>query len=398
MNELFMTALSVGAIDVFSRYPVEFLDPGDEKKFYDWVKSYYTKYKTLPPISRVLIEFPLSAQIAISTEPIAAVWDRFVGQKKREVLARIMSEQAMRLALGQDYDFAEADRMHRLAKGQDDKTIISSDFDVSWYDTTTVNAIPFVLEKIDEKLGGIKAGQFGVIAGRPGIGKTTLLLYNVFHWWELDMNIFFVSREMTAKELMARFAGMAGGFNYKNLDQSWMIDPSTKQKLKTATYRLRNSRGKIIVPPNTIATPDDIWTHVREKSGFYHAIAIDGLYLMRANNASGQSANWERVANISNSLKQIAIDLNLPILAVTQLKRRGHEDLSPVDLEDLAYADTIGQDADFVIGLSQGDMKKAADDTTVVDASLIKNRSGGSKAKLKYTVDFKTSLLVEETT
>jgi replicative DNA helicase len=310
----------------------------------------------------------------------------------------MMSEQALRLASGENFDFDTAERMRRLAKGVDDRIVSSSDFDISWYDSSSVQSIPFILERVDEKLGGIKAGQFGVIAGRPGIGKTTLLLYNVYLWWELNMNVFFVSREMTAKELMARFAGMAGGFNYKLLDQPWMIDPAVKQKLKTATSRLKGSKGKIVIPPNSIATPDDIWTHVKDRAGYYSAIAIDGLYLMRANTATGQSANWERVAQISNSLKQVAIDLNIPILAVTQLKRRGHEDISPVDLEDLAYADTIGQDADFVIGLSRRNSKKASDDQVEVDVALLKNRSGGSKVKVAYTIDHSTSLLAEENT
>jgi hypothetical protein len=99
-------------------------------------------------------------------------------------------------------------------------------------------------------------------------------------------------------------------------------------------------------------------------------------------------ARWENVAAVSNSLKQAALDLKLPVLGSTQIKRVGGK--TDYDPEDIAYSDALGQDADFLIALNPSKAVKQR-----IEVQLIKNRYGSQVTESIY-IDYETMSIIDE--
>jgi replicative DNA helicase len=78
-------------------------------------------------------------------------------------------------------------------------------------------------------------------------------------------------------------------------------------------------------------------------------VIIDGVYLLSEN--KGDSANWEKLTDVSRNLKRMADGHGVPIIGVHQANRAaaGKEEL---DVENIAYSDALGQDADLIIGIA----------------------------------------------
>ena len=112
-------------------------------------------------------------------------------------------------------------------------------------------------------------------------------------------------------------------------------------------------------------------------------IIIDGVHLMRPERKF--MARWERVAEVSNTLKQGALELGIPILGVSQVKRIGGK--TRLDVEDIAYSDALGQDADVVLGIMQEEEKDR------ITLELIKNRFGTALLGVSIRIDWKTMTL-----
>ena len=114
-------------------------------------------------------------------------------------------------------------------------------------------------------------------------------------------------------------------------------------------------------------------------------IVIDGIYLMRPDRHV--QSKWERVADISNSLKQGALELGIPILGITQLKRLAGK---RPDVEDIAYSDALGQDADIILSVVPEEEKR---ENIVLE--LIKNRFGDATIGTAITINWDKMTLID---
>jgi len=89
-------------------------------------------------------------------------------------------------------------------------------------------------------------------------------------------------------------------------------------------------------------------------------VFVDGMYLMKDDRTNSRSIDWKNVAHISQDLKMMAGDFDIPLVGVTQANR-GAEKSKGEDLTELSYADALGQDADAVFRVSK---KKVIDEAT----------------------------------
>lgn len=208
---------------------------------------------------------------------------------------------------------------------------------------------------LDKKVGGFKAGDLIIIAGRPGMGKTALatnIAYRSILNSEKEKerkNVLFFSLEMTAEQLATRIISDAsdfpsycierGDFTY---DQYKKIDAAA-QSIKQLSLQIDHSSGLSIAQVRMRAR-----RHKRKKG--LDLIIIDYLQLLSGTAKKNMEGRVSEITEITLGLKAMAKELEVPVIALSQLSRavESREDKRPL-LSDLRDSGSIEQDADIVL-------------------------------------------------
>jgi replicative DNA helicase len=202
----------------------------------------------------------------------------------------------------------------------------------------------------DSATSGLQASDFIVVAGRPGMGKSMFVQNIAQHVaGEHKTPVGLFSLEMSYQQILLRILSAEANVNFQNLRTGFLSD-SDWPKLTLAA-------GKIYEYPMLIDdTPGISVMEIRAKARRMKAeyniglIIIDYLQLMQSRNRSEN--RQQEISEISRSLKGLARELNIPIIACSQLSRatEGRPDKRPM-LSDLRESGAIEQDADLVVFL-----------------------------------------------
>lgn len=215
-----------------------------------------------------------------------------------------------------------------------------------------LTGIPTGYAKLDDYTSGWQRSDLVIIAGRPAMGKTSFALSlakNIAV--DYDTPIAFFSLEMNNVQLVNRLISNVCEIEGKKIlngqldDEEWKRLDKNVRKLQAAPIYIDDTPGVSIFELRTKAR-----RLVREKG--VQVIMIDYLQLMNANGARFGSRQ-EEVSTISRSLKGLAKELDIPVLALSQLNRtvEGREgiDGKRPQLSDLRESGAIEQDADMVL-------------------------------------------------
>ncbi len=258
---------------------------------------------------------------------------------------------------------------------------------------------------LDQMLGGLRPGTLNIIAARPGVGKTSLVINiatNVAVHKNSNVDIF--SLEMSKSEVGNRILASRSDVTAKELSRAKI----SKEKETQLTKVFRElSELPIYIDDTSAVTPVKMYTKCEELKahGKLGLVIVDYLQLMSGSDKGKNTSRQEEVASISRQLKVMAKDLQVPVIALAQLSRSSEKrnsergkDASPL-LSDLRDSGAIEQDADAVIFIDR-DYYKKEDDGPVQDAKLIiaKNRHGETGVvRLKWWAE-KTLFFEEDRT
>lgn len=240
--------------------------------------------------------------------------------------------------------------------------------------------------------GGLKKGQLVILAARPAMGKTAFAL-NIGQKVARTDNVLFVSMEMSTEQLMERLYKSEKVLSQTQLMNNvpnyfWRSLEQTKEavaKLKMFIYDDGEAK---------IADIRRAARKIKHAHGDLGLIIIDYLQLMRASRRI--DSRVQEVSEITRALKILARELDVPIIALSQLSRsvETRQDKKPM-LSDLRESGSIEQDADIVMFLYRAAYYEENKDSKVDDTELIiaKHRAGATGTiNLRY---WKESLLFE---
>jgi len=224
--------------------------------------------------------------------------------------------------------------------------------------------------RLDKILGGLKGGNFVILAARPSVGKSAMAAEVALRTAEKGIVSAFFSCEMAEEELVERHVA-----NRAKIDLNHVLDRSFKDD-KDLLKKYMDMRNEVIDQPLYIydeanITVNDIRRNLQTIRDV-GLVVIDYLQLMHTVEKS-ENRNLE-VAKISKSLKQLAKEYDIPIIALSQLSRDKSEYDEPT-LRDLRDSGAIEQDADKVVFLwkiEDGDERILPK----VGAKVGKNRNG----------------------
>jgi replicative DNA helicase len=212
----------------------------------------------------------------------------------------------------------------------------------------SLTGLPTGFKELDKMTGGLQAGELTVLAARPSMGKTALAL-NIARNHAVDYNgcVAFFSLEMTKRELVLRLLlGEAQVDN--NRFRNGVLSDKDWRKLTQAASVLENAR--ILFDDSMAVTVGDLAAKARrlDREQKLSLLVIDYIQLVQGRGTSERRE--QQVADISRSLKLLAKDLDIPVIALSQLNRgpESRPDKRP-QLGDLRESGAIEQDADIVM-------------------------------------------------
>ncbi len=247
-----------------------------------------------------------------------------------------------------------------------------------WHTT----GIPTGLHDLDALTSGFHGGELIILAGRPGMGKTALALTmaaNAALEYEIPTGIF--SLEMSDYQLALRILCSEAKVD-SHLVRTGKLPREQWQRLSMQTGRL--SKAPIFIDDSPVLTMMDIRAKARRLKAEHNVqiIFVDYLQLIKGQKAENRQ---QEITEISRNLKALAKELDIPVVALSQLSRavEGRSDHRP-QLSDLRESGSLEQDADVVLFIfrkaayskrdSQADM--LAEDARESEVIVAKQRNG----------------------
>jgi replicative DNA helicase len=203
-------------------------------------------------------------------------------------------------------------------------------------------------KQLDEMTSGMQAGDLIIIAGRPSMGKSTLavnIAENAALGSQKSAAIF--SMEMSAESLTLRMLSSLGRINQGHL-RSGRLQEDDWPRIDSAMTQLSNASIHVDETPGL--TPTEVRARARrlKRERGLDLIVVDYLQLMQV--AGTKENRATEISEISRSLKALAKELKVPVIALSQLNRgvEQRQDKKPV-MSDLRESGALEQDADLIL-------------------------------------------------
>ncbi len=243
---------------------------------------------------------------------------------------------------------------------------------------------------LDTMLSGLQKSDLIILAARPSMGKTTLALdiarmSSVIH----DKSVLIFSLEMSSQQLVDRMLSAQSRVNAWNLRTGHLSSDRDFSQLRDSLDKL--AKAKIFIddqPGNSIVRMKALARRLKAEKGL-DLIVVDYLQLMTTSKNYDSMVN--QVTEISRSLKSLAKELDVPVLALSQLSRAVESRGGKPRLSDLRDSGSIEQDADVVMFIHNEDRGKDESEKTNIAEILIEKHRNGPTGKVDLYFDVKTT-------
>jgi len=256
-------------------------------------------------------------------------------------------------------------------------------------DKKKIRGIPTGYRDIDETLAGLQRSDLFILAARPSMGKTAFVL-NLAHNVAIDAKepVLIFSLEMSKEQLVDRLLSMQSGVDAWALRTGNLTD-SDFEKLANAMGVL--GEAPIYLDDTPGITIADLRTKARREAHLRPPglIIVDYLQLMSGGSRFGGDGNRvQEISEISRGLKGVARELNVPLIALSQLSR-SVENRSPQipQLADLRESGSIEQDADIVAFIYREDYYNPETERKNITDILIKKHRNGALRNVELYFD-----------
>ena len=229
----------------------------------------------------------------------------------------------------------------------------------------------------DQMTSGFHPSDLIILAARPAMGKTAFALNLALNAaMKSKKGVLLFSLEMSSSQLLQRLLSIEAGIGLQKI-RNGFLDSDDWGKLGLASMKLSNSEINIADLPNVNVLEIRAIARRLKAAGKLDMIIIDYLQLIKGNSTRGDNRQQE-ISEISRALKGIARELDIPIIALSQLSRATEQraDRRPM-LSDLRESGAIEQDADMVMFLYRDDYyNEESEDKGLTEVIIGKQRNG----------------------
>lgn len=234
-----------------------------------------------------------------------------------------------------------------------------------------ITGVPSGWDTIDLDTGGYQGGDLVIWAGRPGTGKTWLLLRQARAAAEAGFNVLFVTMEMGLVQIGTRFFGMIAGVNPR-LIRDGRLSSRAERMLTSATRSWRDQNRLHFYSGNMGQTTTALNAVIVERNP--DVVFVDGVYFMRSPNADRGANRNTHVAYAIDDLKRISLARDIPVVATTQFSREAGGGGRRGSLETIAYTDAISTHASLIYAIQRAHARAQNQNSILVNTQ--KGREG----------------------
>jgi replicative DNA helicase len=327
----------------------------------------------LASISRLTSAVPTSANVEYYAKIVqAASIRRSLNRISQEIIAQSHDEQSEIRVILEEAErkiFDISDR-HQTGTYHPAKEIVRQTFDAiekHYHSKSEYTGIPSGFKELDQLTMGFQNSEFIVIGSRPSVGKTALALTiasNISIRNRVPVGFF--SLEMSSMAIMQRLLSMEARLDSQRM-RTGMLSPADFGRITEACGRLYEAPLFISDSPDLKLL--DLRAQARRMKSHQDVKIIFIDYITLIGSENRDLPRHEQIAEVSRSLKSLARELAIPVIALSQV-RRETEGKKPT-LADLRESGSIEQDADVVIFLHTEDLK-----AEVREVSIAKQRNG----------------------
>lgn len=255
----------------------------------------------------------------------------------------------------------------------------------------TIRGVPTGYRGLDNKLAGFMPSDLIILAARPSMGKTSLALDLARHAaMDYDVPVGIFSLEMSSQQLTDRMLAAEAGVDAWKMRTGKALTEQDFEKIRDAMDRLSTAPVYIDDQPgNSILRMRSTARRLKAEHGL-GMIIVDYLQLMTTSRNYDSMVN--QVTEISRSLKALARELNVPVIALSQLSRAVESRGGKPRLSDLRDSGAIEQDADVVMFIHREDkMNRDSEKTNIAEILIEKHRNGPTGTVELYFDESKTT-------
>ena len=299
---------------------------------------------------------------------------------KADVFRNILTRTQV-TAAGVEYQIAdtiqELEALKRSEKNKSKKlTAIVSEYQDQYFQEQKEEKLYTGFSKLDEITGGLEGGDVIVIGARPGVGKSAFTSQIILEMAKAGKRIGFYNLEMSEKQVYERLLSNQSGIRLNRIRRAIQFLGDEKERFESANQML--GKMDILISSGTKSV-SEIRNECRHQE--LDCIIIDYLQLVRADTRYQSRAS--EVGAISKAIKALAMELNVPIIALSQLNRTSEmRETKEPTMGELREAGDIEQDASIIILLWNLDNE----DKTRKGLKVDKNRQG-ELGKIVYRFD-----------
>lgn len=264
------------------------------------------------------------------------------------------SKNALAYAEKTIYDISNTADTSEIVKINNIIPDVMTKFDELSKSTSSYHGIKTKFTGLDALLKGLHGSDLMIIAARPAVGKTSFAMNIVENVALQGKSCAVFSLEMSKEQLVQRMlcsiacVNMGNALTGKMNKTEWMHIARAKELLNNAN---------IFIDDSAMITPEEVLSKCRrlkKKSGL-DLVMIDYIQLMSTKNSKKDENRQQEISEISRNLKILAKELNVPVLALSQLSRAVESRKGRPQLSDLRESGAIEQDADIVMFIHRPD-------------------------------------------
>ena len=338
--------------------------------------EYYIKLVEDAAILRRLIE--VSTDITTNAYQSSDNVNETLDEAERKILGIVKNRRSTEFKTIKEVLDSTQSNLEKLAASKGDITGIPT----GWYD-------------IDNITTGLQGNQLIIIAARPAMGKTAFALNLATNIAiNTDKTVALFNMEMGAEQLASRMLSSLGQIEGKKLATGKLMNDDWK-RVNEAISQL--SDAKMYMDDTPGITIGEIRSKCRRLASSEEGLGVVIIdYLQLISSSTNYGANRQQeVSDISRSLKTMAMELNVPVVALAQLSRAvdSRENKRPI-MSDLRESGSIEQDADIVAFLYRDDYynkEKAIDANTSISEFIIAKHRNGPTATIELLFKRDTS-------
>lgn len=250
--------------------------------------------------------------------------------------------------------------------------------DALYHSGEIITGLPTGLTELDEMTSGLQKSDLVIVAGRPSMGKTTLVMNMAEHAAiKSGKPVLVFSMEMPADSLAMRMMSSLGRIDQHKI-RTGKLDDDDWPRVTSAVHML--SEAPLFIDDAPALSPSEVRARARrlvKEHGPLGLIVVDYLQLMKVPGFKAENRTAE-ISEISRSLKALAKELNVPVVALSQLNRslEQRHDKRPV-MSDLRESGAIEQDADLICFIYRDEVyNEDSPDKGCAEIIIAKQRNG----------------------